>query len=134
MTTSSKRSSAAAANPETPATDAAGNATLAADAPSAPAETEAPATGETAVEPAADETTPATVQDRAGRVKVVLAHPLDQPNDLTRLRLDQKDGGYKVGEEVWVLRDDARTLITAGYAQVDPENNEAVAAVLDGKA
>jgi hypothetical protein len=100
----------------------------AADAPAAPAETEALATGDTT--PAVDA---APEQDRTGRVKIVLAHPLDRERDITRLRLDQKDGGYKVGEDVWVLPADAKTLIAAGYAQVDPEDNAAVAAVLAGK-
>jgi hypothetical protein len=101
-----------------------------------PAEAEARTAGDVAVEPATDQVPPAAAddEDRKGKVAVKLAHPLDKVEDLRRLRLDdEKEGGYRVGDEVWLSPDDARTLITAGYAQTDPENKAAVEAVLAPK-
>jgi hypothetical protein len=60
-------------------------------------------------------------------ISVTLAHPLPEGNDFT-------DGGEaaNVGDPVKVKRHQARHLIAAGYAQVDPEDAAQVAAALAG--
>lgn len=125
--TSSRKSSAASAEPtlDESTTDPTDAPSLAESA-TVPAETEAPAA-------AAETEAPAPVQDDPpkNRIEVALAHPLDRESDLTRLRLEPKEGGYKPGDKIWVTRDDARSLINAGYAKgVDPENKAAVEALL----
>jgi hypothetical protein len=81
--------------------------------------------------------TASTGETGDGKVTLTLAHPLDnqnnaQRNTLRRLGLDvDREGGYKVGEQVRVHPADGRSLIGAGYVQVDPEDNEAVAKALD---
>lgn len=109
----------------------------------APEETDAPAvetqTTEVAEAPAVE---PALAAEAApvdpapavpaGRVAIKLAHPISNEEHMRRLRLDVKPGGYKVNDEVYVTRDDARALINAGLAQVDPEDHEAVRAAIRG--
>jgi hypothetical protein len=103
----------------------------------APAEAEAPQPGDTATAPpqgtgsVVDQ--PRTAEDapRAAdpgdTVTVTLAHPLSNIEHLRRLGLDtDKENGYEAGEDITVRREDARSLITAGYAQVDPEDTDAV--------
>lgn len=92
----------------------------------APAEVEAPMSEADA---------PAAVQDEdhTGKVPIKLANPIDQDEHMRRLRLPVKEGGYNVHEVVWVTPDDARALITAGLAQVDPEDKAAVRAALRGE-
>lgn len=75
----------------------------------------------------ADADAPADTPIADGKVTVKLAHPLDKPDDLRRLGLEEKAG---VGDEIRVSSDHARMLINAGYAQTDPEDAAAVAAVL----
>lgn len=60
---------------------------------------------------------------------VVLAHPLSNDVDLQTLGLPLGQP-VNAGERVAVRPDHARTLIGAGYAQVDSEDTEAVAAAL----
>lgn len=72
-------------------------------------------------------------EDRTGKVPVKLANPIDNPEHMRRLRLDVKDGGYNVHDVVWVTPDDANALITAGLAQCDPEDKQAVLSVLRGE-
>jgi hypothetical protein len=125
MTSNSSRTPRTNNPAETPVED-----TKAADAPVAEVATEAPAVQ---VEPAADDAAPAGGPSEVdpNKVKIKLANPLDRAEDLRRLGLDEnKVGGYKVHDEILVTRDLARTLITAGYAQVDPEDATAVAAAL----
>lgn len=64
---------------------------------------------------------------------ITLAHPLDKDRDLQTLGLPlgQPIG---VGETVMIRKDHAKTLITAGYAQVDPEDADAVRKALHGEA
>lgn len=72
-------------------------------------------------------------EDRTGKVPIKLANPIENPEHQRRLRLKEKDGGYNVHDVVWVTPDDARALITAGLAQVDPEDRTAVLAAIRGK-
>lgn len=64
-----------------------------------------------------------------GLVNVLLAHPLNADRDLTRLGLPP-DTPCNVGDIVTVDRWQAQSLIGAGLAQVDPEDNAAVSAYL----
>lgn len=95
-----------------------------------------PPSGQLGVEPGGPDTHPAATsapsaeQPGGGKVAVKLAHPVDDKETMRRLRLDPDSGGYKIGDQVHLLPDDARALINAGYAQVDPEDNEAVRSVL----
>jgi hypothetical protein len=72
-------------------------------------------------------------EDRTGKVPIKLANPIENPEHQRRLRLTEKPGGYNVHDVVWVTPDDARALITAGLAQVDPEDRTAVLAAIRGK-
>lgn len=65
-------------------------------------------------------------------VEVALAHPLNE-RDLERLGLPKKAKTYP-GTIVSVYKQHAKTLITAGYAQVDSEDPKAIKRVLSGKA
>lgn len=66
--------------------------------------------------------------DEKDLVTLKLAHPL---NDLDKQRLGlPQDSSTGTGDEIKVRASDARTIITAGYAQVDPEDNVAVAEAL----
>jgi hypothetical protein len=65
----------------------------------------------------------AIAKHKAEKIKVKLAHPLKAGNPFTG-----KAAG--VGAEVLLPRHAAEGLIGAGYAQVDPEDREAVAAAL----
>lgn len=116
----------------------------------APAETEAPTAADypedAQPESAADslpDSTPEALATRgseprgeaeaadAGKVTIRLANPIDNKQDLQRLGLDAtREGGYKVHDEVTLHPDLARVLISAGYAQVDPEDTKAVAEAL----
>jgi hypothetical protein len=137
-TSRNQKSSAAAA--ADPTLDEAPDKTVedSTEAASAPAAADAPAVKDVAVEPAADSTAPGVAADPEApaeerdprKVKVVLAHPIDKPDDLRRLGLAEKEGGYKPHDEIWVFRSLAQMLITAGYAQVDPEDKKAVEAAL----
>jgi len=60
---------------------------------------------------------------------VTLAHPL-QTADMKRIGLSTDDGPAEVGDKVKVTGDTASSLINAGYAAVDPEDAEAVRAIL----
>lgn len=129
-TSSPRKSSAASAEPtldESTTPDATTDAPSLAEPDAAPADTATPAVAAAPVE------TPAPVQDGPPKnlVEVTLAHPLDKEQDLTRLRLEPKEHGYKPGDAIWVTRDDARNLVNAGYAKgIDPENEAAVEALL----
>lgn len=81
--------------------------------------------------PAAAPSDAAQEQDDPRKVTIRLAHPLDRDQDLQYLGLPPKEGGYKVHDEIRVSRSAAQSIINAGYAQVDPENKKAVAAVLN---
>jgi hypothetical protein len=145
MTTNSRKNtstSATAVTPDSAADKAADSAAVADtlptdDAAVEPASTELQTPTPDAVAPApaapaAPE--PAAVVDAPandGLVSVLLAHPLDKPEDLRRLGLKEKAG---VGGEIRISPDHARMLINAGYAQTDPEDQEAVAAVLGANA
>lgn len=72
-------------------------------------------------------------EDRTGKVPIKLANPIDNPEHQRRLRLTVKEGGYQVHDVIWVTPDDASALITAGLAQVDPEDKAAVSAALRGE-
>jgi len=62
------------------------------------------------------------------KVQISLAHPL---NDEDARRLGLPEGqDYRPGASVIVTADAAQTLISAGYAQVDPEDHKAVKAAL----
>lgn len=150
MTSNSSRASKASAAASEPAAteekaDTAASKTVADAAPvDAPAETEAPTAGDLPVEPPLDKApgavpaaapaeaeAPAEKERPKNHVQVVLAHPIDKQRDLTLLRLEPKEGGYKVNEEIWVHPDSARTLIAGGYAKgVHPEDRAAVEAAL----
>lgn len=107
------------------------DAALASD-PAAPAETEALAAGDVAAAPAVDSAAPAAAPAAdPNMVTIKLANPIDKISDIQRLGLDEtRLGGYNVHDEITVSLDNARTLITAGYAQVDPEDQKAVDAAL----
>lgn len=134
MTTSNKRSGAASAASE-PTLDTAEDVQDTTVETPAPVEAPVADTPPAAEPPAATqvgEEAPAPVAPPASNlVKVKLAHPLDKEADLLHLGLKPKEGGYKVHDEVEVTKAAARTMISAGYAQVDPENKEAVNAVLN---
>lgn len=142
MTTSSRKNSSASADDqvlvETPATDAPATDAPATDVPAtdAPA-ADAPAPVET---PAAPPVTDTAAPD-PDKVTITLAHPVDKPEDLRYLGLAPErevEGkivkGYQVHDKVVVNRAAAQSLINAGYAQVDPEDKAAVAAVLNPSA
>jgi hypothetical protein len=63
-------------------------------------------------------------------VTLILAHPLS-PFHAARLGLEEKD--YAVGARVEFHPDAARSVISAGYAQVDPESPAQVKAAIDGE-
>ncbi len=63
-------------------------------------------------------------------VILVLAHPLS-PHHAERLGLEKKD--YAVGARVDLHPDVARSVISAGYAQVDPESPTQVQAAVDNE-
>jgi hypothetical protein len=94
----------------------------------APAETEAPMS-------AADAPAVSAADDpqNAGKVPIKLANPIDNPEHMRRLRLVVKEGGYNVHDVVYLTPDDARAVITAGLAQVDPEDKKAVRAAITGQ-
>lgn len=97
-------------------------------------EAEAQQPGDTHTQPGqGDAPQPAQSQQADNKVSVKLAHPIGDAEDITRLGLEPKDAGYNVGDSIRVRRDDARTLINAGYAQVDPENAEQVSKTLSGQ-
>lgn len=124
---------ASAARNTTPSTtDAADTTTSKAEADAlrtttAAAEAEAPMSAADA--PAASADDPAN----KGKVPITLAHPIENEEHMRRLRLDVKEGGYGVHDVVYLTPDDARALINAGLAQVDPEDPTAVRAALTGK-
>lgn len=60
---------------------------------------------------------------------VTLAHPL-RIADMTRMGLSTDNGAAEVGDKVKVTPDTASSLINAGYAQTDPEDADAVRAIL----
>lgn len=60
-----------------------------------------------------------------------MAHPLNK-KDKERLGIDP-EANVVTGSTVRVLKSHARTLIGAGYAQVDPEDHDAVRKVLRGE-
>lgn len=66
-----------------------------------------------------------------GNVGVMLAHPLNPP-DLIHLGLSP-DTPAGVGDVIVVTKPNASSLIGAGLVQVDPEDNAAVLAVLEGE-
>jgi hypothetical protein len=63
-------------------------------------------------------------------VTLLLAHPLS-PQQATMVGAEPKQ--YRPGDEVIVPLSTAMTVINAGYAQVDPADAAAVAAVLQGR-
>lgn len=129
MTSSTRKPNAASTEPTLDSTDAAkvADAPATADAPAV--EAPAPVNVEpTVATPAAVEV---AVEEDPNLVPIKLAHPLDKEDDLRRLGLEPKEGGYKPHDEIRVTRDNARILISAGYAQVDPEDKAAVAAALN---
>lgn len=62
------------------------------------------------------------------KVKITLAHPLSAEH-AERIGLEKRD--YPVRSKISVGRDGADRLIAVGYATVDPEDLDAVAAVLN---
>lgn len=148
MTASNRTKAASAASTPTdadPGSQVETEAPMAGDT-SSPALLDAPASEPqsapaAAEEPAAAEAEPALTDKqqafRKGRVPIVLAHPLDGIDNFRRLRLDtdpdQPENGYTVGSTVWLVPDDARAVINAGYAQVDPEDKDAVRAAVRGE-
>lgn len=87
---------------------------------------------EATTETTTDEAVVAQVQGAqdSDLVAIVLAHPLNK-KDKQRLGIAE-DARCEVNTTVKVLHDHARTLISAGYAQVDPEDHEAVKRALKG--
>lgn len=68
----------------------------------------------------------ALADQESAEIKVKLAHPLNEGNPFT------KEGApAEVGDEITLPRSSARSLISAGYAAVDAEDREAVAAALE---
>ena len=65
-------------------------------------------------------------------VTITLAHPISREQDKTYLGLPV-DKNYGPGDKVTVNRSGAQSLIGSGLAAVDPENAEAVRAVLSGE-
>lgn len=66
----------------------------------------------------------------ADAVELVLAHPLNQEK-AAALGLEVPDGEeLPVNDTVILHRNYARTLISSGYAQLDPEDSQAVARAL----
>lgn len=135
MTSSTRKPTAASTEPTLDSTDdtaKVADAPATADAPTADApavDAPAPVNVEpTVATPAAVEV---AVEEDPNLVSIKLAHPLDKEDDLRRLGLEPKEGGYKPHDEIRVTRDNARMLISAGYAQVDPEDKAAVAAALN---
>lgn len=63
----------------------------------------------------------------ADQVTLRLSNPLSARHT-TALGLEDRD--YKVREDVTVTRSVAQSIIEAGYAQVDPEDRQAVARAL----
>lgn len=131
MTTSSRKNTPAPTEDQNLLVD---DSTPATDAPAVetPAPVEKPATGDESAPPAVTASAPAEVPAAVdpNKVTIKLAHPLTRIDDLRHLGLPERDGGYTVNDEVQVTKAGARTLINAGYAQVDPENTAAVEAVL----
>jgi hypothetical protein len=100
----------------------------------APSPAVAPAGGDTVTaapldgSPAATAAAATAVPADDNRVPIKLAHPIDTVEAMRRLRIEPKEDGtpYAVGETVRLFRDEARALINCGYAQVDPEDANAV--------
>jgi hypothetical protein len=67
--------------------------------------------------------------DADGNVTLKLAHPLTAEQ---AQRIGAGDEDLNVGDEIKIHHDMARSVINSGYAQVDPEDNEAVADALGG--
>lgn len=61
------------------------------------------------------------------KVTIVLSNPLSAVH---AVRLGAEDRDYAVDDEITVSRGYARSIIAAGYAQVDPEDRDAVAEAL----
>lgn len=76
------------------------------------------------------DTTPKTGPDGNGNVAVMLAHPLN-PRDLANLGVDP-DTDSNVNDVITVTRDQAISLIAAGYVQVDPDDRIAVTRLIEG--
>jgi hypothetical protein len=68
-------------------------------------------------------------EPQEGKVRLTLAHPIG-PTYQAGLGLDARDEDYPVGDEIDVYPHVARAIINAGYAQVDPEDPDAVAGAL----
>lgn len=75
-------------------------------------------------------TTPTTEDD--GKVEVTLAHPITKDQHKIELGLDPETK-CNVHDVIRVSKNSAKRLIDAGYAQVDPEDAEAVRTVLAGQ-
>jgi hypothetical protein len=90
--------------------------------------TAAPLDGSPAATAAAATTDAAAAPVNDNRVPIMLAHPVDTIETMRRLRIEPKADGtpYAVGETIRLYRDEARALINCGYAQVDPEDPNAV--------
>jgi hypothetical protein len=65
-----------------------------------------------------------------GKVTVVLAHPLDDEQTLRRLRIDPAEGPFRVGDPVRMYPAEAQAVINAGYAQVNPKDQDAVREII----
>lgn len=76
------------------------------------------------------DTTPKTGPDGNGNVAVMLAHPLT-PRDLANLGVDP-DTDSNVNDIITVTRDQAISLLGAGYVQVDPDDRIAVTRLIEG--
>lgn len=69
--------------------------------------------------------------DESKFVTITLAHPLNE-RDRVYLGLPA-DASTEVGQQVKVNKNGAKAVINAGYATVDPEDNNAVRSVLRGE-
>lgn len=79
----------------------------------------------------ADTAEPAAANDD-GLKEVTLAHPITRDQDKILLGLETETK-CNVGDKIRVSLDNAIRLINAGLVQVDPEDQQAVHAVLTGK-
>jgi hypothetical protein len=80
-----------------------------------------------AAKAAAEQQEPTTAAVDRTKTTVRLSNPL-RKEDALRLGLEERV--YETNEPVTLSKDNARSLISAGYAQVDPEDSAAVAKVV----